>query len=123
MENYRKVVVKASTEYAILIGRGILGNLGEEVKKRIQPCKAAVITDTTVEKLYAAQVEKSLQEAGFTTCCFAYPAGESSKHIGTLSDMLEFLAEEEVTRQDIIVALGGGVCGDAASSEGVGVEK
>ena len=110
----RKVIVKASVEYAILIGCGILGQLGEEVKKRIQPCKAAIITDTTVEKLYAEQAEKSLQEAGFTTCRFAYPAGESSKHIGTLSDILEFLAEEEVTRQDIIIALGGGVCGDMA---------
>ena len=110
----RKVIVKASTEYAILIGRGILRNLGEEVKQRIQPCKAAIITDTTVEKLYAEQAEKSLQDAGFTTCRFVYPAGEASKHIGTLSDMLEFLAEEEVTRQDIIVALGGGVCGDMA---------
>jgi len=114
MENVRKVVVKASTEYAILIGRGILANLGTEVKKRIQPCKAAVITDTNVEKLYAEQAEKSLRDAGFTTCRFAYPAGESSKHIGTFSDILEFLAEEEVTRQDIIVALGGGVCGDMA---------
>ena len=110
----RKVIVKASVEYAILIGRGILGQLGEEIGKRIQPCKAAIITDTTVEKLYAEQAEKSLQEAGFTTCRFAYPAGESSKHIGTLSDILEFLAEEEVTRQDIIVALGGGVAGDMA---------
>ena len=114
MKNGRKVVVKASTEYSILIGRGILGSLGEEVKKRIQPCKAAIITDTTVERLYAAQAEKSLQDAGFTTCRFVYPAGEQSKHIGTLSDMLEFLAEEEVTRQDIIIALGGGVCGDMA---------
>ena len=110
----RKVIVKASVEYAILIGRGILGQLGEEVKQRIQLCKAAIITDTTVEKLYAEQAEKSLQDAGFTTCRFVYPAGESSKHIGTLSDMLEFLAEEEVTRQDIIIALGGGVCGDMA---------
>ena len=110
----RKVIVKASVEYAILIGCGILGQLGEEVKKRIQPCKAAIITDTTVEKLYAEQAEKSLQQAGFTTCRFAYPAGENSKHIGTLSDILEFLAEEEVTRQDIIIALGGGVCGDMA---------
>ena len=114
MENVRKVVVKASTEYAILIGRGILSNLGEEVRKRIQPCKAAIITDTIVEKLYAEQAEKSLQDAGFTVCRFVYPAGEQSKHIGTLSDILEFLAEEEVTRQDIIVALGGGVCGDMA---------
>ncbi len=110
----RKVIVKASTEYAILIGRGILGMLGEEVKKRIAPCKAAVITDTNIEKLYAAQVEQSLQDAGFATCRFVYPAGEQSKHIGTLSDMLEFLAEEEVTRQDIIIALGGGVAGDMA---------
>ena len=110
----RKVIVKASVEYAILIGRGILGQLGEEVKKRIQPCKAAIITDTTVEKLYAEKTELSLREAGFTTCRFVYPAGEQSKHIGTLSDILEFLAEEEMTRQDIIIALGGGVCGDMA---------
>lgn len=114
MEQVRKVVVNASTSYAILIGRGILGRLGEEVKQRIQPCKAAVITDTTVEKLYAAQAEESLRQAGFTTCRFAYPAGEAAKHIGTLSEILEFLAEEEITRQDIIVALGGGVCGDMA---------
>ena len=110
----RKVIVKASVEYAILIGRGILGQLGEEVKKRIQPCKAAIITDTTVEKLYAEKAELSLREAGFTTCRFVYPAGEQSKHIGTVSDILEFLAEEEMTRQDIIIALGGGVCGDMA---------
>ena len=110
----RKVVVSASTEYDILIGRGILEQVGAEIAKRIKPCKAAVITDTTVEKLYAEQVENSLAEAGFTTCRFAYPAGEASKNIGTLSDILEFLAEEEVTRQDIFVALGGGVCGDMA---------
>lgn len=110
----RKVIVRASTEYAILIGRGLLAQAGAEIAKRIRPCKAAVITDTTVEKLYAEQVEKSLAEAGFSTCRFAFPAGEGSKHIGTLSEILEFLAEEEVTRQDIIVALGGGVTGDMA---------
>lgn len=110
----RKVIVRASTEYAILIGRGLLAQAGSEIAKRIRPCKAAVITDTTVEKLYAEQVERSLLEAGFSICRFAFPAGEGSKHIGTLSDILEFLAEEEVTRQDIIVALGGGVTGDMA---------
>ena len=108
----RKVIVSASTEYAVLIGRGLLAQLGTEVAKRICPCKAAVITDTTVEKLYAEQAEQSLAAAGFTTCRFSYPAGEGSKHIGTLSDMLEFLAEQEITRQDIIIALGGGVVGD-----------
>lgn len=99
----RKVIVSASTEYAVLIGRGLLAQLGTEVAKRIRPCKAAVITDTTVEKLYAEQAEQSLAAAGFTTCRFSYPAGEGSKHIGTLSDMLEFLAEQEITRQDTLL--------------------
>ena len=108
----RKVIVSASTEYAVLIGRGLLAQLGTEVAKRIRPRKAAVITDTTVEKLYAEQAEQSLAAAGFPTCRFSYPAGEGSKHIGTLSDILEFLAEQEITRQDIIIALGGGVVGD-----------
>lgn len=110
----KKVIVRASTEYAVLIGRGLLAQLGAETAKRIRPCKAAVITDTTVEALYAAQAEEALRAAGFCVCRFSYPAGEGSKHIGTLSDILEFLAEEEITRQDIIVALGGGVTGDMA---------
>ncbi len=108
------MIVSASTEYAVLIGRGLLAQLGAEVAKCIPPCKAAVITDTTVERLYAAKAEQSLAEAGFTTCRFSFPAGEASKHIGTLSDILEFLAEQEITGRDIIIALGGGVVGDMA---------
>ena len=111
----KKVTVKGSSvEYNILIGRGLLGQLGEEVKKRIQPCKAAIVTDSTIAGLYlyAEQAEQSLQEAGFSVCRFVFPAGEASKNIDTLSELLEFLAAEEMTRQDIIVAVGGGVTGD-----------
>ena len=110
----RKVVVSASTEYDVLIGQGILKQAGAEIKKRISPCRAAVITDSNVEKLYAEQAEASLAEAGFSCCRFVFHAGEASKNIGTLSDILEYLAEQEITRQDIIVALGGGVTGDMA---------
>ena len=46
-------------------------------------------TDTTVEKLYAAAVCRSLQEAGFRVCLHAFPAGEQSKNLGTFGGMLE----------------------------------
>lgn len=114
MDTARKVIVSVSTEYAVLIGRGLLARTGEEVKKRIAPCRAAVITDSNVAGLYAEPVESSLQKAGFSCCRFVFPAGEASKNIRTLSDILEFLAEQEMTRQDIIIALGGGVVGDIA---------
>lgn len=111
----RTVTVRtAATEYNILIGRGLLASAGAEIAKRIRPCRAAVITDTTVKRLYAEGVEDSLRAAGFAPIRYAFPAGEASKRIGTLSDVLEFLAEQEITRQDIIVALGGGVVGDLA---------
>lgn len=110
----RKVIVGASTEYDILIGCGLLAQAGEEIAARISPHRAAIITDTTVEALYADTVEQSLESVGISVCRFAFPAGEASKHIGTLSEILEFLAEQELTRQDLIVALGGGVVGDMA---------
>ena len=64
--------------------------------------------------LYEETVRKSLTEAGFSVCTFVFPAGEASKNIHTLSHLLEFLAKEEMTRTDMIVALGGGVTGDLA---------
>ena len=110
----RSVTVKTSATYEVLIGSGLLQKAGEEVKKVISPCKAAIVTDSTVVHLYEETVRKSLTEAGFSVCTFVFPAGEASKNIHTLSHLLEFLAKEEMTRTDLIVALGGGVTGDLA---------
>lgn len=110
----RSVTVKTSATYEVLIGSGLLQKAGEAVKKVISPCKAAIVTDSTVVHLYEETVRKSLIEAGFSVCTFVFPAGEASKNIHTLSHLLEFLAQEEMTRTDMIVALGGGVTGDLA---------
>lgn len=110
----RSVTVKTSATYEVLIGSGLLQKAGEAVKKVISPCKAAIVTDSTVVHLYEETVRKSLTEAGFSVCTFVFPAGEASKNIHTLSHFLEFLAKEEMTRTDLIVALGGGVTGDLA---------
>lgn len=110
----RSVTVKTSATYEVLIGSGLLQKAGEAVKKVISPCKAAIVTDSTVVHLYEETVRKSLTEAGFSVCTFVFPAGEASKNIHTLSHLLEFLAQEEMTRTDLIVALGGGVTGDLA---------
>lgn len=110
----RSVTVKTSATYEVLIGSGLLQKAGEEVKKVISPCKAAIVTDSTVVHLYEETVRQSLAEAGFSVCTFVFPAGEASKNMHTLSHLLEFLAKEEMTRTDLIVALGGGVTGDLA---------
>ena len=108
------VRVNVGSGYDVIIERGLLDRCGQILKDTIGTCHAAVITDSNVAPLYLQQVTESLEKAGFKVSSFVFPAGEGSKHIGTLSEILEFLAESELTRTDCIVALGGGVTGDMA---------
>lgn len=110
----RCVKVKASRNYDILIGRGLLEEAGARIAGAVKPCAAALITDDIVDKLYGDIVEKSLTDAGFAVHKFVFPNGEQSKNLHVLSDILEYMAEEKITRGDIVVALGGGVTGDMA---------
>ncbi len=109
-----KIPVAVEPAYDVYLGEGILSQCGEIIASLLKPCKAAVITDTNVGPLYLKTVTESLSASGFTVSSFAFPAGEASKHMGTLSDVLEFLAAKQLTRSDIVVALGGGVVGDLA---------
>ena len=108
------VRIEASGSYDVLIGKGLLQRVGEETAARIRPCKAAVITDDTVEGLYGAQVMKSLRDAGFEPAIRAFPHGERSKNWKTLGELLEWMGEIQLSRSDLVVALGGGVPGDTA---------
>ena len=110
----RRVEVRASRNYDILIGRGLIAQAGSYIKEAVSPCTAALITDDVVDGLYAGAVEASLEQAGFTVVKYVFPNGEKSKNLETLGGILEFMAENRLTRSDIVVALGGGVTGDMA---------
>lgn len=112
--NIQTISVKTKPEYAVSIGPGLLARCGELAAVALKPCRAAIITDSNVAKLYLSQAEESLRAAGFSVCSHVFPAGEAHKNLSTLSDILEFLAQEQLTRSDCAVALGGGVCGDMA---------
>ena len=108
------VTVRASRQYDILIGQGLLPTLGAEAKKLGKAQKVCVISETTVYPLYGAVAEESLKSAGFSVVSYVFPAGEESKNGLIFLDLLNFLAESQLTRSDMIVALGGGVVGDLA---------
>lgn len=108
------VTVRASRQYDILIGQGLLPTLGAEAKKLGKAQKVCVISETTVYPLYGAAAEESLKSAGFSVVSYVFPAGEESKNGQVFLDLLNFLAENQLTRSDLIVALGGGVVGDLA---------
>lgn len=114
MSDYQTIPVNTSPPYAVTVGPGLLRQCGGLLRERIPACRVAVVTDSAVAPLYLKTAAESLRAAGFSVSTYAFPAGETSKTMETLSRILEFLAEERLTRTDCIAALGGGVTGDMA---------
>ena len=109
----KAIHVKASKSYDVVIGSNLLNKLGKHLFDLLnRTCKVAIISDSNVYPLYGELVETSLSQSGYETIHYVFPAGEASKNPSTYISILNFLAENHLTRTDIIVALGGGVTGD-----------
>lgn len=112
--NTKKIRVGGASGYDVLIGSQILGDTGAYLGGIFSPCKVALITDDIVDKLYSDVVLSSLKAHGFECIKYVFENGEKSKNIGLYAQILEFLAQNGLTRSDKIIALGGGVTGDLA---------
>lgn len=101
-----------SRDYDICVGSGILQNSAELIREIHGGSKAAVITDSNVEPLYAEKLLSSLSDGGIAAEVIRIPAGEKSKSFECLSGIYNRFFDMALTRGDIIIALGGGVVGD-----------
>ena len=106
------VKVNASKKYDIQIGKNLLPNLGAEIKKLGKAQSVCIVSESNVFPLYGEATRKSLDDAGFRVISYVFPAGEEQKNANTYLDLLNYLAKNQITRSDILVALGGGVVGD-----------
>ena len=106
----RTVPVKASRNYEVRIGSGLIATLGENIPAKAK--KVCIVSETNVWPLHGDAAVKSIEAAGFEVTAFVFPAGEESKCGATYLELVNFLAESRLTRTDCLVALGGGVVGD-----------
>lgn len=109
-----RITVNTDKPYDVIIERGAIAKCGKLIAERISPCRAAIVTDDAVNVIYGGIVEKTLAAEKFYVCSIVVPHGEKSKNIENFSMILEKLAENHLSRSDIIVALGGGMVGDLA---------
>ena len=101
--------------YEIAIGEGLLEYCGNWVRETIPSArKLAVVSNPTVYGIYGEKVTVSLDEAGFDVSFFLMPDGEEFKNLEVAEKILNHLNENGISREDAVVALGGGVVGDIA---------
>lgn len=110
----KRIHVAASKAYDVLIGRGLLKEIGTLAAPLVKGRHAMVVSDTNVAPLHMEETCASLERSGFKVEQFVFPAGEESKNGQTYLQLLNVLAEKKLTRADAIFALGGGVVGDLA---------
>lgn len=76
--------------------------------------KAALISDVRVHELYGDAITSAMVSAGVEVITILIPRGESAKSFRTLKKILDRLAAAGINRDDVVIALGGGVVGDVA---------
>ena len=108
------ITVKGKNGYKILIEKGLVSKAGEYIRKLTSAKKAFIISDGNVLELYGKPVSDSLKANGFEVSSFAFEAGEKSKTLDTVTQMVYAMCSRGIGRTDIVVALGGGVVGDMA---------
>ncbi|MAT72993.1 MAG: 3-dehydroquinate synthase [Planctomycetaceae bacterium] len=104
----------AERSYDILIGSGTLAQLSDFLRERASSEHAVLVTDTTVDELYADALGDGLVEHGWEVHVLIVEPGEASKSVGIAEDLWNTMLEEGADRESIVVAVGGGVVGDLA---------
>ncbi len=107
--------VKASKEYTVHTGSGLLSSCGKIIKEVCpKATKLLIATETNVAGRYLAAVRSSAEDAGFEVYEYIFEAGESSKNINSIAGMWGVMAKAGFTRTDAVAGLGGGVTTDMA---------
>ena len=116
MQKLRVTLESQVQEYEIKIGQGVLSSLGREVRGCLGRTsrRATLISNRRVFDLYGAAAVESLRANNFSVSLWLMGDGERFKSPGTLTRALAFFSKIGLERNDVVVALGGGVVGDLA---------
>ncbi len=101
-----------SRAYDVHVGLGLLARSGELVAPLLRRPRVAVITDEAVGALHLDALRAGLAAAGIEMTALALPPGEATKCWAELERVTEWLLAAQIERNDVVIALGGGVIGD-----------
>ena len=108
----RKIIIKTySDTYPIFIGLNLISKFSSLIKKNsINFDQCLLVIDKNVPKKFIFKIKKSLKNKR----CFLYyiNSNEKNKNQKTIDQILDFLLKKNFSRQDCLIAVGGGITGD-----------
>lgn len=98
----------------VIISAGIMCNLSSLALNYQKSCKVFIITDTNVAAIYLESLKSQLKRLNFEVHYYIIPAGEFSKSLSTVENIYEKLSSNLISKNDIIISLGGGMVSDVS---------
>ena len=102
---------QTSDSYDVVVGNGLLAQLPDRLGERV---RRVLVVHPRALRLTGDAVRDELAEAGFTALTAEIPDAEEGKHIQVASFCWQVLGQNDFTRSDAIVAVGGGAVTDLA---------
>lgn len=96
-----------TSKVKIHIGTDIFSRLNDIFNLKKYP-QVVIITDQNLAKFWLNKLKNNLEDP----VVYILPSGEKEKNIHRVSDIWEFLQQNKITRNDLIINLGGGVISD-----------
>lgn len=109
---YTLTINMNSRKYPVVIESGLFRTIGSTLGEHFSGKKIALITDENIQKVYGDFLKKQLDASHCEWEIIALPAGDTSKSFDALMLIYKRLIDFQITRDDVIAALGGGVIGD-----------
>jgi len=98
--------------YDIVIGYGIINQLGSILHQLAPGRDAVIITNHTIYDLYGRHLQAILNRSGFTAWFKLVPDSERSKSQNVCMKLINEIAAYDRNKQIFLIAFGGGVIGD-----------
>lgn len=116
MHHLKLLLTSQKRASEIFIGFGISEEVGSIVKRleTLHPRQVVIVSNKRVFGLYGAKIKSSLKREGFNVTHWLMSEGERHKSFRSLERSVQFLSEQGLERNDVVLALGGGVVGDLA---------
>ncbi|MDB2414510.1 3-dehydroquinate synthase [Rickettsiales bacterium] len=113
MSNINKQLVDlGDRSYEILVGENLLSDAASYIEPLLQAPRVFIVTDENVAPLYLKTLVDSLESKKIKVDSFILPAGESTKSMENLENLLDDILKFKPERKVTFIALGGGVIGD-----------
>lgn len=98
----------------VLIGAGLLAEIGPIVRRQPAGPRCAILADENVAPLFGGKVIEGLRQSGLNPELLTIGPGEESKSMARAAALCEKLSAAGLDRSSFLVSLGGGVVGDLA---------